>query len=114
MWKNVAGFESTYEVSDSGQLRSKLSNKILSPFDNGRGYRIIYLYSNKVRRTFRVARLVAQAFLPNEEGKLFVDHVNRNRKDDSTSNLRWVTRNENNDNRSAASGSVCRHCGKKQ
>jgi len=43
-----------------------------------------------------VHRIVATAWCPNPEGKPFVDHIDSNRRNNQASNLRWVTRQENN------------------
>lgn len=114
MWKSISGFKN-YEINSLGQIRNIKNNNLISPFNNGRDYQCVYLYlGNGTRKIFRLHRLVANAFLPNIEGKHFVDHVNRNRSDNTIANLRWATRIENNDNRISARGSICRHCGMKQ
>lgn len=43
-----------------------------------------------------VHRLVAMAFIPKENGKDFIDHIDGDRKNNAATNLRWVTRVENN------------------
>jgi hypothetical protein len=47
------------------------------------------------RRTFRVHRLVAQAFIPNPYNKTEVNHINKNRSDNRVENLEWSTAWEN-------------------
>lgn len=61
-----------------------------------RGYRQVRIKGNN----YFVHRLIAEAFIPNVRGVPFVDHISRNRKDNSVTNLRWVTSKENNDNSS--------------
>lgn len=60
-----------------------------------------YLVVNIRGRIHLVHRLIAEAFIPNSENKEFVDHIDRNRLNNSVSNLRWVTRTENNNNQSS-------------
>ena len=59
--------------------------------DDGQGYRVV-LSNNK---HYKVHRLVAETFLPNDEDKPFIDHKNRNRSDNVVDNLRWCTPSEN-------------------
>lgn len=109
IWKSVKGFEDLYEVSDTGLVRSKdrwVNNKgtmelrkghLLHP-NNCRGYRTICFCINGKTKRFRVARLVAETFIPNPYNKEQVDHINTIKTDDRVENLRWVTRSENMNN----------------
>ena len=66
------------------------------------GYSMVCIPVRKVTRS--VHRIVAETFLekPEEYGKIEVDHINRNRQDNRVENLRWVTHEENQANRSKA------------
>src|ERR1700679_1025034 len=89
LWAIIPGF-SKYQASTLGRI--KLQNGRIS---EGRvvlsGYRQIMLTDdNSKSRTRFVHRLVALAWLPNPENKLFVDHVDRCPSNCKVSNLRWV------------------------
>lgn len=58
---------------------------------NGSGYKLAFINGKR----YSVHRLIAESFIPNPEKKPFVDHLDRNRKNNSVSNLRWVTNSEN-------------------
>lgn len=94
----VEGFE-TYMVSSDGDVygpRRKLRPKI-----NQYGYPVVVLSDTArgTRRDASVHRLVLEAFAGPCPPGMQADHVNRNRADNRLSNLRWVTREEQNRNR---------------
>ena len=107
IWKPVKGFVGKYEVSQSGKVRSlprivkngqntvrKVdSYHILKPGVKGNGYLQVTLGRGQNRY---VHRLVAEAFIDKPDELSEVDHINGNRADNQVSNLRWVTRSENN------------------
>ena len=96
MWKSIPSFPE-YEVSTEGQIRNK-KLKILTPCNNGNGYLKVSLGRNNQRL---IHRLVGETFLDLVDGKSEIDHINRNKKDNSLQNLRWVSHSENNENRTS-------------
>ena len=58
----------------------------------------VILFKNNKRKSFKVHRLVATAFIPNTYNKPCIDHINTIKDDNRADNLRWVTQKENNNN----------------
>lgn len=95
-WKDIAGFEGLYQVSNVGQIKSLKSNKILKPAPDKDGYLLVNLHKDGKQKTFKVHRLVAAAFLPNEDELPQVDHINNDKTDNRVCNLQWISNVENN------------------
>lgn len=98
VWKDVVGFEDYFKVSNTGKVWSKRTNKELKQHLHPHGYMHIATTiggRSGTRHCFKVHRLVAEAFIPNPEGKPFVNHINSVRSDNALSNLEWVTAQEN-------------------
>lgn len=105
IWKNIEGYEGLYQVSNLGDVKSleryrenssKLTpERILKGILNNKGYYSVRLYKNKESHFYSVSRLVARTFIPNPKNKPEVNHINGNVKDNSITNLEWVTHREN-------------------
>jgi hypothetical protein len=96
-WRDIEGYEGMYQVSNLGRVLSLISNKILKNFFVGRGgYHRVDLCKDKVRKPYRVHRLVAEAFIPNINNKPQVNHIDGNRINNNVENLEWCTNSENN------------------
>jgi len=83
-------------VSDAGIITSLIggSKKILKDQSTPGGYRNITLSVARKPRVFMVHQLVADAFVPNPEGKKLVRHIDGNKQNNNASNLRWLTASE--------------------
>lgn len=107
IWRPIADYENSYEVSNRGGVRSKdrsVSNgKVLYEkkghamklSNTTTGYYKIALYKNGKRSEFKVHRLVAAAFIPRVEGKNLINHKDGNPKNNDVTNLEWCTQSEN-------------------
>lgn len=84
-----------YEVSTHGRIRN-LKGQILK-LSNEKGYLKITLHKNKRMKTCRVHRLVAFAFIENDnpQEKTEVNHIDENKHNNHVDNLEWVTPKEN-------------------
>ncbi|MBN2661602.1 MAG: HNH endonuclease [Tannerellaceae bacterium] len=111
IWKDVAGYEGLYQVSNLGRVKSiprKVTNgtggefftkpKIMNRHKDTSGYHAIALCKNSKMKKTKLHRIIAKAFIPNPDNKPQVDHINGIRTDNRLSNLRWVTPSENNKN----------------
>ena len=96
-WKDVIGYEGHYRISNQGRVISLKHGKtrIMKLRDNSLGRMITGLHKNKRTKTFYVARLVAQHFLPDWDKSLQVDHINGVRTNNHVDNLRMVTHSQN-------------------
>jgi len=84
-----------YEISISGSVRNVHSKRILKLRVNKNGYYIVNLYKKNQGKTYYVHRLVCKAFIPNIKNDKCVDHKNNNKLDNTISNLRWASNQEN-------------------
>lgn len=93
-WKDIAGYELYYQISNIGQVKRKDTGKILK--NNIRnGYEYVTLCVNGQRKKFYVHRLVAIAFIPNPNSYEQVNHKDGNKSNNKVDNLEWCTQKEN-------------------
>ena len=91
VWKEVVGYEGLYEVSSYGNIFSCKRDKELSLSTDKDGYKKIHLYKNGIALTYRVHRLVGNAFIPNTNNLPVINHKNENPSDNHIDNLEWCT-----------------------
>ena len=78
-WRNIEGYEGLYKVSNYGRVLGVKRNKILKPGVD-KGYFVVILYKEGVRKCVRVHRLVAAAFIPNPQNLPQVNHKDEDKK----------------------------------
>ena len=110
IWRNIEGYEGSYEVSNLGRVRSVdrcivmsdgrkqiKKGKMLAQVKRRRGqdYLSVGLWKNNRLKSCLVHRLVAKAFIPAVENKEFINHKDENQENNCVSNLEWCTALEN-------------------
>ena len=98
-WKDIDGYDGMYQVSDFGRVRSLKFGKtrIRKPIIDRYGYLQVGLCKDGKERKFKVHRLVAQAFIPNDdETKTIINHRNSIRYCNRVDNLEWCDYQYNN------------------
>lgn len=107
-WKKIDNFDN-YEVSELGIVRSvdttvvcknnrklPLKGKVLHQYLNRKGYLTVNIRSNSGKYyKMSVHRLVANAFIPNPDNLMCVNHKDENKSNNRVSNLEWCTNNYN-------------------
>ena len=89
-FKHIDGYEGRYMVSTYGKVYSLISGKELAVVKRKDGYLRVGLYDSKGKhKNFLVHRLVAQAFLPNEDNLPQVNHRDEIKTSNRVDNLEW-------------------------
>ena len=97
-WKDIFGYDGVYQVSDLGRVRSNKYGywRVLKPRNINGGYLKVDLCKDGKKKHFLVHRLVAQAFIENDN--IFnteVNHINEDKSDNKVSNLEYCDRSYN-------------------
>ena len=89
-WRDIVGYEN-YQVSNLGRLKSLKYGKerILKPQKDKYKYSIVSLCKQGKVKTYKVHRLVAQAFIDNPNNLPQVNHKDEDKTNNASSNLEF-------------------------
>ena len=99
IYKKIDGYEN-YEISNLGNVKNTNTNRILKQYKNPDGYYIVVLSKNGITKSLTIHKLVGLHFIPNPDNLREIDHIDRNKTNNSISNLRWISKSNNCRNKS--------------
>lgn len=108
IWKDIPGYENSYEISNLGRVRSldriiirrdgkKYSSKgkVLKQNTDKYGYNYVNLRKDYSQKSFVIHNLVTSVFIGEKPKGYEVCHINNDKSDNSILNLRYDTKREN-------------------
>ena len=94
--KFIDGTNNKYSISEDGQVWSHYRNKIKVQQTSIHGYKTVGLYIDKKYHNRSIHRLVANAFIKNEDSSLaLVNHIDGDKTNNQVSNLEWTNHSGN-------------------
>ena len=111
IWKAIPGYEGYYEVSNFGNVHSldrtieyigrnqSSEYKVIRNFKgkpikkqiDAYGYYTVGLNKGKGVKRYKLHQLVAQAFIPNPNNLIQINHKDENKLNNTVDNLEWCT-----------------------
>ncbi len=97
MAENVKIIENypNYTISIFGEVRNIKTGLPLKNYLAKNGYYVVNLYNTDAKKLVYIHRLIANAFLVNNENKKNINHKNGIKSDNNIENLEWCTHSEN-------------------
>lgn len=98
-WRDIDGYDGMYQVSDLGRVRSHKRGewKVMRPAKDMKGYLNIGLCREGKQKNYKIHRLVAQAFIHNDdETKIYINHIDECKQNNRLWNLEYCTAQYNN------------------
>ena len=93
--RDIVGYEGLYSIDIFGNVIKLSDNTEISQYLTGKGYLTVVLKKDGKQRQHKVHRLIADAFIPNPQGKKQVNHIDGVKTNNVVWNLEWVTPHEN-------------------
>ena len=99
-WKDIKGYEGIYQVSNLGRVKSLPVKSKTKYFKGGilktSVDKVGYVCVSLSRKTYKVHRLVAEAFIDNPYDYRCVNHKDEDKTNNRVDNLEWCTHKYNN------------------
>lgn len=89
-FKDIAGYEGLYQISNLGNVRSlKFGKERILKTGDIKGYLVVGLCKEGVQKNHLVHRLVAEAFIDNPNNLPEVNHKDEDKTNNHVTNLEW-------------------------
>lgn len=99
IWKDIAGYEGKYQVSNFGRVKSlnynRTGNEQIRKPDKVCGYLRVGLWKDGKEDKQFIHRLVLEAFVPNLDNLPEVNHKDENPENNRLDNLEWISHKDN-------------------
>jgi len=95
----IKGYENLYKINKNGDIYTCWYQKNMTPLLNDWGYKYVSLKKEGKREKCFIHRLLGKQYIDNPDNKPEIDHIDRNKTNNSLDNLKWVSRVENRRNR---------------
>ena len=91
IWKEINGYEGLYKISTYGNVYSYRLKRNIALRAKENKYLIVTLYKNGIGKNYYIHRLVALAFIKNDDpiNKTIINHKNEIKNDNRVENLEW-------------------------
>lgn len=99
IWTYIEGYEGLYQISNYGRVlslnyrRTGKENILCNKCDKN-GYQYIILSKNGITSTYKIHRLVGNAFLPKSDLPE-INHIDEDKSNNRVENLEWCSRQYN-------------------
>ena len=93
---DIKGYEGLYAITEDGQVWGYKRKRFLKPIINKDGYLYVNLSKNGKYKSYRIHKLVAEAFIPNPNNLPQVGHKDEIRNNNEIYNLYWTNQKDNN------------------
>lgn len=98
-FEDLKGYEGLYKINQTGDIWSCWYNKVMKHQETEDGYLCLRLKKSDGGHKGYIHRLLAIQYIDNPDNLPEVDHIDRNRKNNDLSNLRWVDKKTQNNNK---------------